>query len=187
MHIVDFDALIDTVRMVREVLADLATHPNQVLSPELWEPFRAAMVDLGVVDGPSWGPNDPVPYTQVQHMLDELNRLREVLATEPVPATTTSLFMALSDHGLSGPQLMFKKAVIDAAYADYVAHGRVGEIPKDDARWFRRTGRRIIRFLGPASTALDSLAEVIPFGGAIAEAAGLAGQAIELHRDRKKR
>jgi hypothetical protein len=192
VHIDDFDALIDIVEKVKEVLTDLALYPNRVFPPDLWEPFRAAMVDLGIITD-SYTPEagEPIPYPQVKRTLDELQRLRELKRLDPslINATQEELlrFEAFSDHGLCGPQLKFKKSVIDAAYADYVAHGRVSDIPKNDARWVRRAGRYVARCLGPATTVLDSLAIVIPPVGAISEAAGVAQHAIERHHDRKKR
>ena len=190
----DFDILIDIVNKVREVLAELAASPNQVFPAELWEPFRVAMIDLGVMTVTAGVPADGgIANSQVERILSDLSarqwearNMHEFDAARDA-LVDSSVSQALTDHGLTGPQLRFKKALIDVAYADYVAHGRVGEIPKDDSRWFRRAGRRIVRFLGPSSTALDSLASVIPFGGALAEAAGLAEHAIELRRDRKNR
>ena len=82
------------------------------------------------------------------------------------------------DRGLVGDQLRFKAAVVDVGWADYVAGGRIGDVPKDQPGWLRRSARKLRRVLDPASTVLGSLS-FIPGAGLIGEAVSCVGHALD--------
>jgi hypothetical protein len=78
--------------------------------------------------------------------------------TTPSSTLLADLESALTAHGFSGARVRLKADIINYPYNDYVARGRVRELPPFQERgvWrrLRGVGRRFLNVLNPGSVAM---------------------------------
>jgi hypothetical protein len=174
----ELDEIIRILRHVEEVLGDLTREPTAVVPAGVWRDLHDAVAELG---GTEEAPGSAPAFARAARALEALKgtggNLAEAAQKEPDDAIAS-----LEAHGFSGSQLRLKVSVLDTAYANYVAHGRISEVPKNDPGWIRRTGHRIRKVLAPASTFLDSLSNVpvLSFLGFVSEAVAATEHAIDV-------
>lgn len=154
---------------ILDALHDVAAQPNGAIPPGLWQPLNDAYRDLGdvakvaaVIDPPSpFAPGGPSVVVSPE-ALDESRLMENAIRQLLMGNDGTNALRDLATAGFAGPQLQYRVATIDLLHTDYVAHGRIPEIPKNDDGWLGKSRQHLRRFLASGSTVMDSLSAV-PF------------------------
>jgi hypothetical protein len=188
---VDVQRLIRIMLKIESLLNDLTHEPTSALPSGLWQPLVDAIGELGrpsravhfdsgtgqlLLDEEGW------PILMPTASVDSEAPLEQAMSLILEKAKTPANGRHFEIHGLVGPQLAMKTAVIDHAHAAYVAGGRLPTVPKNDDIWIRRQARRLRLALAPSATLLESMAHVpfLSFLGGVAEAVSGADHALAL-------
>jgi hypothetical protein len=137
-------------RPIADSLAD-AGSPRRILAFE--DPYDQMMMDNGVPHIRATS----APLAGLEHAVSDILR-------KGAGPNTSDFDVAAERHGLRGASLAMKAQVVQVAFEDYAAHGRVTEIPKDRQSWTRRAFAKLGKALGPCSTVVDSASSLPQMG-----------------------